>query len=116
MKIKKAFKKISEDKRENIIKNSLEEFSEKGFESASLNTIIKKSNISKGGMYKYFESKESLYEYIVDLSVNEVLDYVEKIQEYKHKNIKDLLIKYAELEFEFYINNPIKYELFNKVF
>ncbi|MGM0642092.1 MAG: TetR/AcrR family transcriptional regulator [Thermotogota bacterium] len=116
IKIKKAFKKISDEKRKHIINKALEEFSQKGFEKASLNRIIKRSNISKGGMYKYFESKESLYEYVVDKSVKEVLDSVEKIKEYKHKGIKDLLIKYGELEFDFYINNPIKYELFNKVF
>lgn len=114
--IQKAFKKISEEKRQLILENSLEEFSEKGFENASLNEIIKKCKISKGGMYKYFSSKESLYEYVVDLSVKEVLDYVENIKYYNHENLKELLIKYAELEFDFYINNPDKYELFNKVF
>lgn len=55
------FYKLNEDKQKRILDNALEEFVAHGFENASLNAIIAKSEISKGSFYYYFEDKIDLF-------------------------------------------------------
>jgi len=116
--MKKAFLKLSEEKKDLILNISLKEFSEKGYENCSYNDIIKKCEISKGGMYKYFESKETLYRYLVKKSIDKYLKIYNQIflQNLKEKDIYDVFIIVAELEFDFYIDNSEIYNFFKKVF
>lgn len=65
-KMKQAFYKISEEKRQLIVEAALKEFSRHAFHEASLNQIIKDAGISKGGMFKYIEDKTDLYIYVVE--------------------------------------------------
>lgn len=67
-------------------------------------------------MYKYFDSKKDLYNYIVDYCVEKVLANVESLHNNDFKSLKDLIYVYAEKEFDFYINNTKIYFLFKKVF
>jgi AcrR family transcriptional regulator len=46
---------------------ALEEFSGNDFESASLSDIIGRLGIAKGSFYRYFESKEALFDYLRQL-------------------------------------------------
>ena len=62
----KAFEKITDEKRERIFKVALTEFSSKGYNAASINSIARDSGISIGGMYRYFRSKEALFMAILD--------------------------------------------------
>ncbi len=63
---KDTFDKISDKKRERIIKIATVEFAEKGFNGANVNVIANKAGISIGSMYNYFSSKEHLFLTIVD--------------------------------------------------
>jgi AcrR family transcriptional regulator len=45
---------------------AIEEFAEHGFDAASYNKIIERSNLSKGTVYYYFDNKESLLLTVVD--------------------------------------------------
>jgi TetR/AcrR family transcriptional regulator len=51
---------IDEQKRQRVIRASLEEFA-KGYEVASTNEIVRKAGISKGLLFHYFGNKKSLY-------------------------------------------------------
>lgn len=58
--------KISIDERKDFIsKVATKVFSEKGYQSASLQDIAKGLNISKAGIYYYFKSKDDLLAYIL---------------------------------------------------
>ena len=48
-------------RKEKIVLNSLKLFSLKGYLSTSLEDILQNSQISKGGFYNYFKSKEDLF-------------------------------------------------------
>ncbi|MBI9106517.1 MAG: TetR/AcrR family transcriptional regulator [Spirochaetales bacterium] len=63
---KKAFDKITQEKRERILNIAIHEFSSKGYNAASINTIARDSGISIGGMYRYFKSKEALFMSVLD--------------------------------------------------
>lgn len=83
---------MDDERRKRLINSGLEEFSSRGYDRSSLNTILKKSSISKGSFYHYFKNKEdffiSLSEYCIQIVVNklnkeEVLlerDYIKRFQ------------------------------------
>ena len=57
----KRFENLEPEKRETILNAARDEFIKKGYERASLNTIINNAGISKGSLYYYFEDKADLY-------------------------------------------------------
>ena len=47
--------------KQNIIKESLQLFSVKGYHNTSLNDILEATNLTKGGLYGHFKSKEDIW-------------------------------------------------------
>ena len=54
------FEEMREEKKEIILNTALKLFADKGYHATSISAIAKEAGISKGLMYNYFESKESL--------------------------------------------------------
>jgi len=65
------FEIIRQAKREQILLASLALFANKGYQSTSIDDIAKKAGISKGLMYNYFASKESILLQLLDNYVAE---------------------------------------------
>lgn len=76
MNVYEAFEKLSDAKKEKIIKSSMEVFAEKGYENASTNDIIKKAGISKGILFHYFGNKKNLYLYILDKTLERAVEKI----------------------------------------
>src|SRR5262249_24397973 len=55
---------IDSDKRRQIIDGARTVFLAQGFDAASMGEIARKAGVSKGTLYVYFDSKESLFEAI----------------------------------------------------
>lgn len=51
---------------EKIQQAAIEEFSEKGFQGASLRQIVKQAGVTTGALYGYFSGKEALFASIVE--------------------------------------------------
>lgn len=62
---KAAFDKLPQEKRDRIVRVATQEFANNGFENTSIQQIAKKSEISVGSVYKYFENKETLFTMVV---------------------------------------------------
>lgn len=86
---KTTFENLPVEKHDRIIKVATEEFANNGFENTSIQQIAKKSGISVGSIYKYFENKESLFIYIV----REGLSTLEKTLLELAPTDEDILIK-----------------------
>lgn len=56
---------LKEEVRENILAAARVEFFEKGFDGGSIRSIAKLAGITPGNLYRYFASKEEIYETIV---------------------------------------------------
>jgi AcrR family transcriptional regulator len=69
---------LKDEVRNNITEEALKEFMEKGYEGASIRSIAKKSNTSVGNIYKYFKSKDDLYEKLIGTVYHELMDYIGK--------------------------------------
>ena len=58
---KATFSKISEEKRDRVLKEAARLFAERGFSQSDMAEIATRAKVSKGSLYDYFESKEDLY-------------------------------------------------------
>lgn len=82
---KKQFEKIRNEKIELIKNSALKLFAENGYHSTSISKIAKSAKISKGLIYNYFESKESLLHDIMFSGLKDFTDslIVEDINDIK---------------------------------
>jgi TetR/AcrR family transcriptional regulator len=67
-----TFLNLPPEKRERVLAAALGEFSDKGYEQASVNTMVSASGIAKGSIYQYFKDKKSLFLYIFDFAIGMV--------------------------------------------
>ena len=86
---KAAFDKIPKEKRDRILNVAIEEFANNGFENTSILQIAKKSGISVGSVYKYFENKETLFSMVV----REGLSSIEELLMSLAGSSEDILVK-----------------------
>ena len=54
------FERISPEKKDKILKAAFRELSEQSYSEASINSIVREAEISRGSFYTYFESKADL--------------------------------------------------------
>ena len=67
-----TFHNLSPEKQERVLAAALGEFSDKGYQQASVNTMVSASGIAKGSIYQYFKDKKSLFLYIFDFAIGRV--------------------------------------------
>lgn len=90
---KETFKKLPEEKKSKIIKAAKKEFTRVPLEEVSIKNIVEEAGIARGSFYQYFESKEDLLGYILNIHFKEMN---QKIQEKLQKTNGDI--------FEFFIS------------
>ncbi|MCC6167843.1 MAG: TetR/AcrR family transcriptional regulator [Caldilineaceae bacterium] len=64
---KETFFNLPDEKRERITAVAIEEFGHNEYADVSISRIVAKAGIAKGSFYQYFEDKEDLYAYLLDL-------------------------------------------------
>ena len=67
--VRPTFLNLPEDKQARIIEAALTEFADKGYQQASLNTIVAASGIAKGSLYQYFTDKSGIFLYVFDFAI-----------------------------------------------
>lgn len=102
------FLNLRAEKQNNIIKVSIAEFAQNGFVNASTNRIVKECGISKGSLFKYFESKEDLYFFVLDIVIDEMMKDIESGLGDLSTKLFQRIIDYSALEISWYIKNPVK--------
>lgn len=66
---KETFFNLPEEKRNRILAVAVEEFGSNEYADVSISRMVAKAGIAKGSFYQYFEDKEDLYTYLLDLIV-----------------------------------------------
>lgn len=61
-----------DQRRREILDAAKELFAERGFHAASISEIIKRAGIARGTFYLYFNSKDSVFESILELAIHEL--------------------------------------------
>ncbi|MEQ9100777.1 MAG: TetR/AcrR family transcriptional regulator [Imperialibacter sp.] len=97
----KTFNNLPQERQQEIIGVCLEEFAFNDYQSASLSTIIKKLDLAKGSFYRYFESKHSLYFYLLDYAVQQRLANDKGFIKQPPKDFFDLIILHFRAKVHF---------------
>jgi len=77
--------KILDERKEQILEASLEEFSQKGYSGTKISDIVKRAGISQGLLYHYYKSKDELYLAVIEKSIELSMTLAENIVQYNLK-------------------------------
>lgn len=66
-------------KKENIIQLALDLFLEHGYENTTITQIMRAANLSKGGMYHYFSSKEEILDAVIYSALSQELAKIQAL-------------------------------------
>jgi len=109
----RAFDKLNKSKQETIINAAIKEFAEKGYNSASTNSIVKNAGISKGALFFYFKSKEALFMYVLEYSFNFITKMIfDKCIDSSEKHIFNKFSKYINGRLKIHSEYPYMYLIF----
>lgn len=62
----------AENTRQNILNTALKHFLEYGFAGTSLRSIVKDAGLTTGAFYKYYPTKEAIFDALIDPYVEEL--------------------------------------------
>jgi AcrR family transcriptional regulator len=66
------FHNLPEEKKERILTVASEEFSQKGYAGASINSIVGRLGIAKGSLFQYFGTKDGLFRFVFSRALERV--------------------------------------------
>ncbi|NDV17919.1 TetR family transcriptional regulator [Pseudodesulfovibrio sp. JC047] len=67
----KTFENLPKEKQERVLREATSEFAEHGYHQASVNRIVTRVGIAKGSLFKYFGTKQGLFDYIFSHAVTQ---------------------------------------------
>lgn len=114
---RKRFLKLEPNARRDILVGAAREFASLGFNRASLNAILKAVGLSKGAMYYYFDSKEDLYEAVIEYGRDLYSAHwiPPKLADVTAENYWSLLADLSERNLEFTLQHPWVMDLYRMV-
>lgn len=116
--MKSTFFNLPETKRQKIIDSCISEFGKKGYDKGSTDGIIRRSGISKGGLYEYIDSKEDLYLFIVDYCYARLYDFIQDDLRKKGNHLPEDILERLRLVYtiaiDFYLAHPAVIEFIVK--
>lgn len=106
-----------ENSREVILQSALELFAEQGYDAVSVNHIAKKAGITKPTLYYFFNSKEGLFQALLQIyypqfhaAIETACCYSPNPADY-HNDVKPVLQTIASAYFAFAQSNPCFFKL-----
>ena len=97
-----------------LIQSATELFNDFGYTGTSINDIAKKSKLSKGILYHYFQSKDDVYLFCLSECINNFVDFMERNIS-KISLSKETMSRVVELRFVFFDENPQYKNLFHNI-
>ena len=98
--------------RRRIMDSALHEFSAQGYGASSINTICASQNISKGNMYHYFETKDTLYLACVQECFQSLTEYIQSSFNPEKDSLEEQLKHYFTVRMHFFNENPVYLRIF----
>lgn len=103
----KTFLNLSPERQQEIVAVSLREFAVKGYEMASLSDIIARLGLAKGSFYRYFESKRSLYLFLIDHCAGLRLAHDTKLIPHPPDDFFELMLQHFKAKIKFDTHYPL---------
>lgn len=98
--------------RQRILEAALEEFSQKGYEAASLNNVCAEKGISKGIIYHHFKDKDALFLLCVEDCFTQVSAYLQETAEALSGTAQEKLAAYFDARLRFFALHPVYLGIF----
>lgn len=98
--------------RQRILDAALEEFSAKGYESASLSTVCAEKGISKGIIYHHFKDKDELYLLCVEACFDAFTAYLAETAQALSGSVREQLQAYFDARLRFFARHPVYLGIF----
>lgn len=95
---------------ERILDAALEVFSEFGFHHATVDEIAERADVGKGTLYRYFANKETLFNELVRLRLEELERTAVAIWD-ERDDVLTMISKYLRIYFEFFDRNQHLYRV-----
>jgi AcrR family transcriptional regulator len=96
--------------KDKILDAALDVFSEKGFHLATVDEIAERAGVGKGTLYRYFANKETLFNELVQLRLDELEKSAMAILD-GEDDVLTMITKYLRVYFEFFDQNQRLYRL-----
>ena len=97
-------KRERENRKTVILKAARKLFFEKGFKAATVESIAKKAELSKGSIYLYFNSKEEIYAHILLSDIDKFHDRFFELMQ-NPSSASDMLIRLANIYVDYFLND-----------
>ena len=96
--------KEKDSRKKLILKSARTLFFKKGFNNVTVDEIAKSSELGKGSIYLYFNSKEEIYAQIL---LNDIEDFNQQVYVLlnKKKIAADLLVEFSSIYVDFFFND-----------
>ncbi|MBI1286985.1 MAG: TetR family transcriptional regulator [Flavobacteriales bacterium] len=104
------FAQIREERRKQILDAALNVFGEDSYHLASMASVAKRANVSKGLIYNYFEGKEQILVTLVEGLFDEVFDSLELSMDVPLTREK--FVHILEKTIEIVLANPKRWKLY----
>lgn len=98
--------KLPEIRRQEILDAAIRLFNEKGYEQTSMLDITKSINVSSGLCYRYFKSKEEIYQAALNSYVSQGVEYFVSLLGDENRPIIDIINTMPALNNKIDTNNP----------
>jgi AcrR family transcriptional regulator len=79
-----------DERRQALLAAALDEFFDKGFAATRMDDIARRASLSKGALYLYFNSKEAMFQALIESLASPNLEIIEQITE-RAASLKDAL-------------------------
>lgn len=117
-----TFLNLNKEKRDKIIEVSLKEFSSVPYPEVSINKIIMNAGIPRGSFYMYFESKEDLFEFLMEEHHNRFINAMNECFDKNNGDLRSTFISMYEksvsyikkCKFDGFFKNVFMYMSINK--
>ena len=111
---KEQFAEIREEKSHRISEAALSLFASRGYDATSISEIAKEAGVSKGLIYNYFASKESILRSIIDQVFDRIWDRFEfnDIQKVE----KEDMVRFIEVSIDMVLEDLKHYQLYFAIF
>lgn len=114
--VKTTFWNLTEQKQTRILEGCIREFASYSYDAASVNRIIADLDISKGAFYKYTDTKEALYLFLVEKTLHEMVSYQMSILDNTILDLFDRIELLIRASCEYYRKEEKRYQMVMRAF
>ncbi len=104
------------NKRERIVKEAIDLFSSKGYEKTTITDIIRNSDVSRGGFYHHFQSKNEILDDIADIYLEDFSSIFNRVKPGENCNHAELILAVFKSIVDFKIRQIPEWSILQKLF